>query len=81
MSTGTPAVVLVIAVAMVLSPLQVTPTSAATSAAETAALLDLRNATGFPVSLSNWSSGDPCASNWTGVTCSVSPVAVVYVLK
>ena len=40
------------------------------SAGELKALQDFRNVTGFPDSLASWASGDPCASNWTGVSCS-----------
>ena len=53
--------------------------NAAVSAGELAALVDLRNASGFPSSLSTWASGDPCANSWFGVACSSAPVAVTYV--
>jgi hypothetical protein len=50
----------------------------ATSTQQAAALRDLYGATNGAawVSSSNWLTGDPCTSNWAGVTCSGSPTDV-----
>ena len=52
----------------------------ATPAPQLAALNDLYNSvTNLAAAHPDWSSGDPCANNWSGVSCSSGPVAVTCV--
>ena len=74
------AVAVAVAAVVLLSTGCVNVAAANVSPSERAALMDMWNGiAGLATSTPSWSSGDPCANHWTGITCSTTPVAVTYV--